>query len=100
MTDNETYLARRHRSHLVRPRWVWGGLILALLGACLLGWGIAVLSWTGSIAGTVMLVVGGAASVGGGVLYDARTHLAVGEEMRQLRDGDVHEGIGPGDMMN
>ena len=30
MTENVPYLARRHRSHLVRPRWVWGGLILAL----------------------------------------------------------------------
>jgi len=47
-----------------------------------------------------MLVVGGAASVGGGVMYDARPHLAVGGEMRQLRDGDVQVGIGPGDMMN
>jgi drug/metabolite transporter (DMT)-like permease len=84
----------------VRPRWVWGGLIVALLGVCLLGWGIAVPSWTESVAGAVVLLVGGAASVGGGVLYDARTHLAVGEEMRQLRDGDVHEGIRPGDMLN
>jgi hypothetical protein len=79
---------------------VWGGLIVALLGICLLGWGIAVLSWTESVAGAMLLLVGGAASAGGGVMFDARTHLAVGEEMRQVREGDVHEGIGPGDKLN
>jgi hypothetical protein len=95
-----TRVTRRHRSHLVRPRWVWGGLIVALLGSCLLGWGIAVLSWTESVAGAVLLLIGGAAGVGGGVMFDARIHLAVGEEMRQVREGDVHEGIGPGDRLS
>jgi hypothetical protein len=33
-------------------------------------------------------------------MFDARTHLAVGEEMRQVREGDVHEGIGPGDRLS
>lgn len=99
MTDNVTDMTRRRRNNLVRPRWVWGGLLVAVLGGCVLGLGIAVLSWRESIAGTVLLLVGGAASVWGGVMYDARTQLAVGQEIRQLRDGDVHEGIGPGDMM-
>jgi drug/metabolite transporter (DMT)-like permease len=84
----------------VRPRWVWGGLVIALLGVCLLGWGIAILSGAQSIAGAVLLLVGAAASVGGGIRFDGRTHLAVGEEMREVREGDVHEGIGPGDPMS
>jgi hypothetical protein len=97
VADNVT---RRHRSHLVRPRWVWGGLVIALLGVCLLGWGIAILSGAQSIAGAVLLLVGAAASVGGGIRFDGRTHLAVGEEMREVREGDVHEGIGPGDTLS
>jgi hypothetical protein len=28
-------------------------------------------------------------------MYDARTQLAVGHELHQLRGGDVHEGKGP-----
>jgi hypothetical protein len=92
-------VTRRHRSHLVRPRWIWGGLIVALIGVCLLGWGIAVLSWAESVAGAALLLVGGAASVGGGIIFDGRTHLAVGEEMRQVREGDVYEGIRPGDTL-
>jgi hypothetical protein len=100
VTDNVTDMTRRRRNHLVRPRWVWGGLFVALLGGCVLGLGIALLSWSESIAGTVLLLVGGAASTWGGVMYDARTQLAVGQELHQLLGGDVHEGIGPGDMMN
>jgi hypothetical protein len=54
MTDNVT---RRHRSHLVRPRWVWGGLVVGLIGVGLLGWAIAVLSWAQSVASAALLLL-------------------------------------------
>ncbi len=86
--------------HLVHPRWVWSGLAVALVGAGLLGIGIAVLSWTTSIAGSVILLVGAAASLRGGVLYDARTRGDFGTEAREVLEGDVHPGITPGDVVD
>ena len=83
--------------HLVRPRWVWGGLLLALIGAGTLGLGPALLSWTFSILGAGLLLLGAAASLRGGVLYDAVPTLAVRRELRQVLEGDVHQGIAPGE---
>lgn len=98
MSEHET--AGRRRRHLVRPRWVWGGLVIALLGACVLGLGVSRLSWSMSIFGTVLLLVGAVGSLHGGVLYDAVPGFALRKEMRQVREGDVHEGVAPGDTVS
>jgi hypothetical protein len=82
---------------LVRPRWVWGGLLLALIGAGTLGLGVALLSWPPSILGAGLLLLGAGASLRGGVLYDAVPTLGVRRELQQVRDGSVHEGVAPGD---
>jgi hypothetical protein len=84
----------------VRPRWVWGGLVLALIGAATLGLGVALLSWTLSTLGAGLLLLGAAASLRGGILYDAVPNLAVRRELRQVREGDVHQGIAPGDTLH
>ena len=85
--------------HLVRPRWVWGGLLLALIGAGTLGLGLIVLSATVSVVGATVLLLGATASLRGGVLYDAVPNLAVRREFRQVREGDVHPGTAPGDTL-
>lgn len=89
----------RRRPDLVRPRWVWGGLALALTGACVLGLGVSMLSWTPAIIGTVLLLVGTACSLQGGVLYDSISEFDPGKELHQVREGDTHEGVAPGEMV-
>lgn len=96
MTVNEPLHPRR-RHHLVRPRWVWGGLLVALIGGGLLGLGIALLSWTLSVIGTVLLLGGATASLRGGAMYDAVPGMDIGKELRQVREGDIHQGVAAGD---
>ena len=85
--------------HLVRPRWVWGGLLLAVVGAGTLSWGVVSLSWASSLVGAALLLLGAGAGLRGGVLYDAVPTLAARHQLRQAVDGDVHPGIAPGDTL-
>lgn len=91
--------SHRHPSdkhHLVRPRWVWGGLVLALGGLGALGVGIAMMSLWLSAVGSGLLAVGVVCSVAGGVMYDAVPHFDAGRELDQVLHGTVHEGVYPG----
>ena len=94
-----THGGRRAR-HLVRPRWVWGGLVGALSGAVVLSVGVVLLSGPLSVTGTVLLLLGVGCSVRGGVLYDAVSGFAPRRELRQVRDGVVHPGVAPGEMID
>ena len=85
------------QQHLVRPRWVWGGLLVALIGAGVLGLGIALLSGTLSVIGAILLLVGAVLSLHGGVLSDAVPGFALAKELRQVRDGEVHQDVVPGE---
>ena len=98
-SDDSTPGARR-AGHLVRPRWVWGGLVGALSGAVVLSVGVVLLSGPLSVMGTVVLVLGVGCSVRGGVLYDAVSAFSPRRELRQVRDGVVHPGVVPGEMVN
>jgi len=85
--------------HLVRPRWVWAGLLLALVGAIMIGVAVGVSSWTVAIVGIVLLVVGGLIGWRGGALYDATGAFALDEEMRDVKEGNAREGTKPGDQV-
>lgn len=87
-----------HGRVLVRPRRVWGGLLVALLGLALGGLGVVLLSWWISLVGIAGLVAGAGVSLAGGALYDAVPALAPARELRAVRTGDVHEGVAPGAM--
>ena len=89
----------RTAEHQVRPRWVWGGLAAALTGAGILGLGVVLLSGPLSLAGALVLVLGVAGSLHGGVLYDAVPGLSLRRELAQVRAGDVHPGVAAGDMV-
>jgi hypothetical protein len=80
--------------HLVRPRWVWGGVLITLLGLAAVAVGVVVLSWTWSLGGVVAAAAGAAVAWRGGVLHDARggLHGAAHEVVR----GSVHPGVAPG----
>ena len=87
------------RAPLVRPRWVWGGLVLAVGGAALLGLGIALLSWWLSVVGAVVLLAGIAVGLRGGVAYDAHQVSARGE-LQKVVEGETRKGIVPGEMVH
>ena len=90
----------KHRSdHLVRPRRVWGGLGLALIGAALIGLGVSLTSWPWAVAGIVVLLAGAALGVRGGGLYDVHTG-SPGVELQQVIHGEAHEGVAPGDTIH
>jgi len=48
----------------------------------------------------VVLLLGLGRSVRGGVLYDAVAGFSPRRELRQVRDGMVHPGVAPGEMVN
>jgi hypothetical protein len=91
--------SRGRGKHLVRPRLVWGGLLLALVGAITIGVAVGVSSWPVAIAGIVLLVVGGLVGWRGGALYDATSEFALDEAVQEVKEGDAHEGTKPGDQV-
>ena len=89
-------MSDRRRNRTVRPGWVWSGLLTAIAGTVVIGVGVILLSWTWSLIGTGVLLAGAGISLAGGVMYDVHsTSPAV--EISQVVDGDVHEGVAPGE---
>ena len=81
--------------HRVRPRWVWGGLLVAVLGLLGISAGVVELSWDWVVPGVVLLLAGAAGAAYGGVLSDSRTgHPA--DELAEVRRGGTREGAAPG----
>ena len=89
----------RDKQPTVRPRYVWLGLILGLIGAVVIGLGISFESWAWAIAGIVVLAIGGALALLGGVIYDAHPGPR-SVRSKQALHGDTREGIAPGDMVD
>lgn len=83
--------SRTGRHPLVRPRWVWGGLAVALTGLFITAVGVVTLSWTLSVLGTALLMAGIAGGFRGGVQHDSVSSFDLTTELRQARDGAVHE---------
>lgn len=79
-------------THLVRPRWVWAGLVLALLGVVVFGVAVVVESSVVGAVGAVIFLAGAAGCVRGGVMYDLHRNVSLSSELNDVREGDVHEG--------
>lgn len=86
------------RDHIVKPRRMWTGVVVALVGICLIALWTATWERAIGIAGGVLLVIGGATAAWGGVLYDTHGRPVSGE-LQDLREGGGHEGTAPGDMI-
>ncbi len=79
----------------VRPRWVWAGLALAVLGLVVVAAGVVELSWAWVVPGLVLLAAGGGIAVRGGVLADSRTG-SVAQEAHEVERGGTRQGSAPG----
>lgn len=87
----------RPKSPTVSPRLVWGGLAVAIAGAVTISVGIMADWIVVSIVGAVVLLVGAALAVRGGIMFDARSTMAPGEELGHLASGDDLPATVPGD---
>lgn len=87
------------QSDTVRPRLVWVGTTVALVGAGVVGVGVAMASWAWAAPGLVVLVAGALLAAAAGVMYDVRTSRTTEDEVHDVRTGNVHEGVEPGQML-
>lgn len=84
--------ARKGARVVVRPRWIWIGLLAAVVGMVVAGLGVTWLSWPWSLAGALVLLSGIALALAGGVMYDA--HVAPpSQELHQVLEGGVQDGL-------
>lgn len=81
----------------VRPRLVWGGTLVAVLGCCAAAFGGVATSWTWTLAGGALLGAGALAAYSGGVMRD--TSSGVRSELAHLIHGQDRHGVAPGDMV-
>jgi hypothetical protein len=79
------------RGPVVRPRTVWGGLGLGLLGAALIGLGIVLGSAPVAVGGCVALAAGAALAYRGGLASETRGRPSIEEAVK----GDTHHGRRP-----
>lgn len=85
---------------VVRPRRVWSGLALALIGFALACVGLMLRSEPLSVGGVVILVLGACLGWAGGVMHDATTGFTPRQELRAVRDGTARAGVIPGAQAN
>lgn len=89
-----------HTDRTVRPRWVWAGMIAALVGAAALGLGITRWSLAPVVVGAVLLAAGAAAAIRGGILYDTHSGRPLRAELSDVGHDQGHQGTSPGDMVD
>lgn len=95
--SSDTTTTERHR---VRPRWVWSGLLLILVGLVVLALGLVGRSLVWSLVGPVVAAVGGFLTWRGGVMYDVHGSRPLRQEATELVHDDVHEGRSPTERMS
>jgi hypothetical protein len=86
------------RRRLVRPRRVWVGTLVALVGCIVIAVGVILTSWPWTVVGGVVLLAGGVVAYRGGVMYDARSG-GLRPELTGLVRGRERRGVAPGDMV-
>lgn len=85
--------AHRTSHRPVRPRWVWAGTSVLVAGTCIAAYGVDVLSWRWCLAGAAVMVTGGGTALASGVLRDVQGAGGVRAELRDVRAGNVHQGV-------
>jgi hypothetical protein len=85
----------RHHRPLTRPRWIWGGLLIAIAGMIVTGVGVAATSWTWSLIGAGTLLAGVGLAHAGGVLHDTHSGPPA-EELKHVLQGGTRPGVAAG----
>lgn len=91
---------RATHSHTVKPRWVWGGLGLAIAGIALIGVGLTVEPRRWIFVGVLVFIVGAAVALRGGILFDVHRTSPVKAEVQQVLHGTHRPGTAPGQMVH
>jgi hypothetical protein len=79
--------------HTIRPRWIWIGLACLLLGLATTGVGIMTTSLAVVVPGVVVLALGAASALHGGLYYDTRGQT--GGVLKSVREDPHYEEPGP-----
>ena len=82
----------------VRPRWVWGGTLLALLGLTVVAVGIVLVSWSWSLVGAAAASLGAVLGWRAGVLRDVHSTGPL-DEVGEVLHGTPRDGVEAGDTM-
>lgn len=83
--------------HKVRPRWVWAGLALLLIGAVVGGIGVGIDSAPWWIVGLVIFLLGAAMAWRGKLVYDVSSSLSISETAGDIAEGNARVGRDPKD---
>lgn len=81
----------------VRPRGVWAGTAVAVVGAVVLGVAVGITSWVVAGAGLVLLLAGTVVGYANGGLYDVHTRSETRTEIEQVIHDETRRGVAPGD---
>ncbi len=78
---------------LVHPRWVWTGTAGGVLGVCGAGLGLMLSSPLLVWVSAAVLVLGLVIAWRGGVLHDVRAQQPLDQAIKDVEEGNVHEGL-------
>ncbi|WGL51034.1 hypothetical protein P5P86_13790 [Nocardioides sp. BP30] len=84
----------------IRPRPLWAGVAVVIVGGCLLAVGLIASLTALWIAGIVVLAAGALLCLRGGIMYDAGAHTSPGREMHHVVTGGELEGVTPGERLD
>lgn len=86
-------MSRAARSYEIRPRRVWAGLAVAILGMVLLALGLMVSSAVWLVIGAAVLVAGVVVGVLGGALHDTHRPGLMAQEARAVVHGSTRRTV-------
>jgi hypothetical protein len=84
----------------VRPRFVWLGVVVVVVGGVLVAAGLIDSMKALWIAGLVVLAGGALLCLRGGIMYDAGAHATLGNQLEHAMKGEELSGVAPGAMVD
>jgi hypothetical protein len=98
-SSGRTNMRQARRHHTVNPRRVWSGVSCAAIGIVVTAVGLMAQTWWVVGVGVALVALGAVAIVAGGGMYDVHATRPLDAELHEVRTGDEHEGVEPGEMV-